>query len=99
MRAFRFTLFVAGSSTRSERAITNLRRICETQLDGRYELEIVDVLRHPDVAEQRRILTTPTLLKEQPPPTRRIIGDLSNADQLLELLALDAGDGVGEHAR
>lgn len=90
MAAFRFILFVAGSSTRSERAISNLKRICEQELGDAYQLEIVDVLQHPGRAEQLKILTTPTLIKQEPAPVRRIIGDLSNAEQLVEILAIDA---------
>jgi circadian clock protein KaiB len=90
MGAFRFTLFVAGPSTRSERAIANLKRICEQELNGSYQLEIVDVLKQPARAEELKILTTPTLIKQEPPPVRRIIGDLSDAGQLIEILAIDA---------
>src|SRR5437016_1769521 len=69
------TLYVSGSSSRSEVAIQNLRRLCDTELDDRYELEIVDVLQHPERAEDARILATPTLIKQLPPPLRRVIGD------------------------
>jgi circadian clock protein KaiB len=80
---FQLKLYITGSSTRAETAIANLRRICETDLRGEYELEIIDVLEHPEIAENDRILATPTLIKQLPPPLRRVIGDLSDRDKVL----------------
>lgn len=60
-----------------------MRRICENELHGKYELEIIDVLEHPQVAEDDKILATPTLIKQLPPPLRRVIGDLSDTDKVL----------------
>jgi circadian clock protein KaiB len=74
---------VTGSSPRSGIAIANLRRICEEELEGRYELEIIDVLEHPQEAEDARVLATPTLIKRLPPPLRRVIGDLSDKEKVL----------------
>lgn len=68
-------------------AIENLRRICEQDLEGRYELEIIDVLEFPQIAEDENILATPTLIRELPLPLRRVIGDLSDRDKVL--LGLD----------
>lgn len=76
-------LYVTGSSSRGETAIANLRRICEQELDGQYELEIIDVLENPQLAEDEKILATPTLIKQLPPPLRRVIGDLSDKDKVL----------------
>jgi circadian clock protein KaiB len=76
-------LYVAGSSSRTERAITNIRRICEEELGNRYELVIIDVLENPQLAEDDKILATPTLIKHLPPPLRRVIGDLSDKDKVL----------------
>ncbi|HEU5317320.1 MAG TPA: circadian clock KaiB family protein [Chloroflexota bacterium] len=78
-----FRLYVTGRTPRSERAIANLRRICETVLPDRYELSVVDVLEQPQLAEQERILATPTLVKQIPLPARRVLGDLSDAEQVL----------------
>jgi len=64
-----------------------MRRICAEELNGEYELDIVDVLERPQLAEEEKILATPTLIKSLPPPLRRIIGDLSNKEQVL--LGLD----------
>ncbi len=80
-------LYITGRSPRAERAIANLRRLCKEELEGCYELEIIDVLEHPQLAEDDRILATPTLIKQLPPPLRRVIGDLSNRDKVL--LGLD----------
>ena len=77
------TLYVTGTSPRTKIAIDNLNRICAQELDGRYELEIVDVLEHPQRAEDEKILATPTLIKQLPPPLRRVIGDLSDKDKVL----------------
>ncbi len=76
-------LYVTGSSSRSDSAITNLRRICEEELEGQYQLEIIDVLEFPDQAEDARILATPTLIKSLPVPLRRVIGDLSDKEKVL----------------
>jgi circadian clock protein KaiB len=77
------TLYVTGTSPRTQVAIENLKRICAQELDGRYDLEIVDVLEDPQRAEDERILATPTLVKQLPPPLRRVIGDLSDKEKVL----------------
>jgi circadian clock protein KaiB len=76
-------LFVTGSSGRAQQALANLRRICEEELNDRYEIEVVDVLERPDLAENERVLATPTLIKRLPPPLRRVIGDLSDKEKVL----------------
>jgi circadian clock protein KaiB len=81
------TLYVTGQTPRSQRAIANLRELCEQELHGRYELTVIDVLEHPQLAEDQKILATPTVVKELPPPLRRIIGDLSDSEKVL--LGLD----------
>src|SRR4051812_1114753 len=86
-------LYVTGSSPRTQQAVENLKRICEQELQGRYQLDIVDVLQHPQAAEDDRILATPTLIKQLPLPLRRVIGDLSDRDKVLlglELRPLDS---------
>jgi circadian clock protein KaiB len=65
------------------RAIANLRQICEEELDGQFEVEVVDVLENPQLAEREKILATPTLVKRLPEPVRKIIGDLSNHEKVL----------------
>jgi circadian clock protein KaiB len=81
-------LFITGTSPRSAVAIANLRRICDQELPGQYELEVIDVLEFPDRAEDEKILATPTLIKSLPLPLRRVIGDLSNTEKVL--LGLEA---------
>ena len=76
-------LYITGQTPRSQRAIANLRRICEGELRGLYEMVVIDVLERPQLAEDEKILATPTLVKELPLPIRRIIGDLSDTDRVL----------------
>jgi len=76
-------LFVTGASSRTATAISNLRKICDSELEGRYDLEIIDVLEFPELAEDERILATPTLIKSLPLPLRRVIGDLSDTEKVL----------------
>lgn len=80
---FLLKLYVTGKTPRAEVAIANLRRICEEELQGRYELQIIDVMEHPQLAEDEKILATPTLIKRLPPPLRRVIGDLSDKEKVL----------------
>lgn len=87
MNKFVLKLFITGHTARSEKAIENLRRVCEEQLQGAYDIRIIDVLERPQLAEDEKILATPTLIKELPPPLRRIIGDLSDVERVL--LGLD----------
>ncbi len=78
-----FRLFVAGMTPNSQRAINNVQKICEIHLQGRYELEIIDVYQQPIYAKQGQIVAAPTLVKELPLPLRRFIGDLSQTEHLL----------------
>ena len=80
---FLLKLYVTGTSPRTRQAIENLQRICEQELQGRYKLDIIDVLEHPQAAEDDRVLATPTLIKQLPPPLRRVIGDLSDKEKVL----------------
>ena len=89
-------LYVSGKTYRSETAIRNLRRICEEQLEGRYVLTVVDVLERPQLAEDEKILATPTLVRELPPPLRRIIGDLSEEKNLLVGLDIQPKPEAGQ---
>ena len=80
---FVLRLFITGRSTRSETAIRTLQRLCAEELGGEFELVVVDVLEHPEEAEKGRILATPTVVKELPPPIRKVIGDLSDKEKVL----------------
>ena len=87
MSDFVLKLYVTGQTPRSQRAVANLQRICEEDLGGQYDLILIDVLEQPQLAEDEKILATPTLIKQLPPPLRRIIGDLSDREKVL--LGLD----------
>ena len=92
---YRLRLFVAGMTPRSRRTIETLRRVCLDRLDGRYELEIVDIYQQEDLAEANQIVAAPTLLKLSPQPPRRIIGDLSDETRLLHGLGLPPAEAPG----
>ncbi|ACK67877.1 KaiB domain protein [Rippkaea orientalis PCC 8801] len=87
MNKFVLKLYITGNTINSQRAIANLLRICQEELDDHYTVEIIDVLEQPQKAEVEKILVTPTLIKELPPPLQRIIGDMSNTQKVL--LGLD----------
>jgi circadian clock protein KaiB len=80
-------LYVTGMTNRSERAVRNLRAICDEYLKGRYDLEVVDIYQQPVLAKGEQIIAAPTLIKKLPLPMRRIIGDMSNRQRTL--LGLD----------
>ena len=89
--SYMFTLYVTGRTRRAERASVNLRRLCAERLpEGSYHVEIIDVLDHPARAETDRVIATPTVIRTVPPPRRRVIGDLSIADQAAHALDLPA---------
>jgi circadian clock protein KaiB len=83
MSKYALKLYITGHTPRSLRAIENLRRICEQELEGEYEMKVIDVLEQPQLANEDKILATPTLIKSLPPPSRRIIGDLSDTQTVL----------------
>ncbi|QIL74842.1 MULTISPECIES: circadian clock KaiB family protein [Hymenobacter] len=76
-------LYVAGQTPKSVAAIANLKKYCEQHLLGRYKLEVIDLLQHPQLAEGDQILAIPTLVRKVPVPIRKIIGDLSNEERVL----------------
>lgn len=88
-------LFVSGTTTRSARAIQNIRALCEEELQGRYELEVIDIYQHPEQLHRDQILVTPTLVKKLPLPFRKIIGDLSDKEKVLVGLDLRPGKTSG----
>ncbi|MFD0415924.1 circadian clock KaiB family protein [Streptomyces sp. NPDC127108] len=88
--AYSFTLFVAGPTERSDAARSNLRTLCESLLVNGYDLTVIDVMQQPELAEENRILATPTVIRLSPLPQRRVIGDLS--DQSRAALALGLPD-------
>jgi circadian clock protein KaiB len=82
-RIWRLRLYVAGQTPKSIAALANLKRVCEDHLAGRYRLEVVDLLRQPHLARRDDIVVVPTLVRQLPPPIRKIIGDLSNVERVL----------------
>ena len=91
----RLRLYIAGETQRSRQAIENLQRICDNDLDEEVSVEIVDLSKEPERAAADQIVALPTLIKDIPPPIRRIIGDLSNVDKVLVGLNLSRGNGHG----
>jgi len=80
-------LYITGMTPNSKRAVENIKNICEQYLDGRYELEVIDIFQQPSLAEGEQIIAAPTLIKQLPFPLRRLIGDMSNTEKVL--LGLD----------
>jgi circadian clock protein KaiB len=76
-------LYVAGQTPKSIKAFANLNRICEEQLEGRYRIEVIDLLENPQLARGDQIYAIPTLVRRTPAPLRKIIGDLSNTEKTL----------------
>jgi circadian clock protein KaiB len=76
-------LYVAGQTTKSIAALAHLKQICEMHLAGRYEIEVIDLIKNPKLAANDQILAVPTLVRKLPPPLKKIIGDLSNEERVL----------------
>jgi circadian clock protein KaiB len=76
-------LYVTGQTPRSLQAIQNIRQICETHLNGRYDLEVIDIYKQPSLAKGERVIAAPTLVKSLPAPIRRFVGDLSDTERVL----------------
>jgi circadian clock protein KaiB len=89
--SFKFRLYVAADTLNSAQAIANLNALCRAHLMGRHEIEIVDVFEEPQRALAENIRMTPTLLKLEPSPARRIVGSLSNTQLVLDMLGLETG--------
>lgn len=79
----RLRLYIAGQTPKSVTAIANLRKLCETCVTGKYEIEVVDLLEHPHLARSDQIIAVPTLVRRLPRPMKKIIGDLSNREKVL----------------
>ena len=76
-------LYVTGSTPRSAKAIQNIRALCEQHLEGRYDLEVIDIYQQPVLARGEQIIAAPTLIKKLPAPLRKVVGDLSDVDRVL----------------
>lgn len=82
-RHWNLRLYVAGQTPKSVTALANLKRICEQHMEGAYHIEVVDLMKNPQLAQKDQILAIPTLIRELPTPIQRIIGDLSNTERVL----------------
>lgn len=87
-RTWEFTLYIAGQTPRSVAAVENLDNICQAYLRGRFHVEVVDLVQHPEVARSDQIVAIPTLVRKVPQPVRRIIGDLSDTERVLSALRI-----------
>jgi len=76
-------LYIAGKTPAAERALANIKEICEKHLEGRYSLEVIDLLEQPALAEDHQIFAVPTLVRQLPPPLRKIIGDLADSEKVV----------------
>ena len=85
-------LFVTGASQKSLQAIDNLKRLCEENFPNQYELEVIDIYQQPGLAAKEQLLAVPTVIKDLPPPVRRLIGNLSNAKDTLKHLGIAASE-------
>ena len=80
---FELRLYIAGQTSRSLAALANLKRICEEHLQGRYRIEVIDLLQHPQLARGDQIFALPTLVRKLPEPIRKLVGDLSDTERAL----------------
>ena len=86
-KSWNLRLYIAWQTPKSITALTNLKKICEQHLANQYNIEIIDLVHHPELARKDQILAIPTLVRSLPPPLKKIIGDLSNSEKVL--LGLD----------
>ena len=96
-RAYVLRLYVAGATPASTRAIANLKALCETNLKGRFQLEVIDIFQQPELARGAQLIAAPTLVKRLPPPLRKFIGDLSDLEG--KLFGLDVLPKAGKPPR
>jgi circadian clock protein KaiB len=82
-RHYVLRLYVAGMTPKSTLAVTNIKKLCEEHLEGRYSLEVIDLYKHPALADDEQIIAAPTLLKKLPLPLRKFIGDMSNTEKII----------------
>jgi circadian clock protein KaiB len=99
MTTYSFRLYVAGDTPRSQAALRTLRFLCESRLAGRYELEVIDAIERTDLAEEDRILATPTVVRLAPRPQRRAIGDLSDRARTAAALGIPEPDELPPERR
>ena len=91
---WKLRLYIAGETSRSVAAVTNLKEICRQYLPANYRIEVIDLVKNPQLAAGDQILAVPTLVRRLPPPLKKIIGDLSNAERVLVGLDLRSGKTI-----
>jgi len=96
MNNYVLRLYVTGTTPNSVRAISNIRALCETHLNGRYALDVIDISRYPALTEEEQIIAAPTLIKRAPLPFRRFMGDMSQTARIL--LGLDVRAALESHS-
>jgi len=85
-------LYVTGMTQKSTKAIANVKKLCENYMEGRYELEVIDISQQPKLAREEQIIATPTLIKKLTDPLRKLIGDMSDTERFLESINLKSKD-------
>lgn len=88
-KEFVFRLFVTGASPNSLKALSNIREICETHLKGKYSLEVIDVYQNEELVQQEQIIALPLLVRKNPLPEKKLIGDLSEKEKVIKYLGLE----------
>lgn len=83
LKKWNLRLYVAGQTPKSLTALANLKRICDEHMNGQYDIEVIDLMENPQLAQRDQIVAIPTLVRELPSPLKRIIGDLSNTERVL----------------
>jgi len=91
---WKLRLYVAGQTPKSLTAFANLKRLCEEHLAGRYQIEVIDLLKHPELAQRDQIIALPTLVRKLPEPIKRIVGDLSNSQRVVVGMNLEKLSGL-----
>jgi circadian clock protein KaiB len=91
---WKLRLYVAGQTPKSLTAFANLRRICEEHLSGHYQIEVIDLLKQPELAQMDQIIALPTLVRRLPQPIKRIVGDLSNSERVVVGMNLEKLSGA-----
>ena len=91
---WKLRLYVAGQTPKSLTAFANLRRICEEHLAGRYQIEVIDLLKQPELAQMDQIVALPTLVRRLPEPIKRVVGDLSNSERVIVGMNLEKLPGA-----
>jgi circadian clock protein KaiB len=92
-------LYVTGTTPRSQDAIKNIKKICDEELKGRYDLEVIDVYQQPELAREGQILAAPTLIRKLPLPLRRLVGDMSNKEKVVVGLEIKPKKGLKGEGR